>query len=173
MLNTKHIISILLGASAVLSPLGAAEYQEQLGESPEAVITYFPEKYVERTLERFQIPKAQRVSIISALAEKDAEVILIVEEKAAKMNPNPLRDPQYRLQAVKLFRDSLLEVFSSVMSKHGITDRDEVIEMLNDIQQQKAHEFSQSVKEYSQQKSDYRGHKGSHLLRRPLNSYDS
>lgn len=174
MLNNKHIISIMLGVGVVLSPLCAAPLQEQLGESPDAVITYFPKDIVERTLERFQIPKAQRVAIVSALAEKNAEVILLVEEKAVTMNPNPLRDPKYRSESVKIFRDALLEVFNSVMRTHGITDKDELKEMLNDIQQQKAYGFSQSVRNYKENsKNSEQSVRGRvNLSRRPLNTYE-
>jgi hypothetical protein len=68
-----------------------------------------------------------------------------VEEKASKMDPNPLKDPSQRQAAVKLFRDTLFEVFSGVLNEHGVTDEQKVRAMLDDIQHQKAVRFAQCM----------------------------
>lgn len=99
-------------------------------------------------MERFEIPQSQWPSIQSELAEKDREVVPRVEEKAVKMTPNPLRDPQKRQQAVKIFRETLYELFADVMQAHGINNQEQIQRMLNDIQQQKARQFAQCVEQY-------------------------
>ena len=65
-----------------------------------------------------------------------------MEDKAAKMNPNPLKDSQQRQVAVKLFRDTLLEVFSNALTENGFKDKSQFQPMLDDIQQQKAKKFA-------------------------------
>ena len=58
------------------------------------------------------------------------------------MNPNPLKDAQQRQAAVKLFRETLIDLFSSTMKANGISNDQQIQEMLNDIQQQKAKRFA-------------------------------
>lgn len=125
--------------------------------SKDLLLAYFPKVFVDATLGKFNVPKDQWDAIDRELAEKDKNIIKTVESKAEKMNPNPLKDPQQRQVAVKLFRETLLDSFSSVMKAHGISDDKKIQEMLDDIQQQKAKRFAkcmQSLKQDSQQSSN-------------------
>lgn len=116
--------------------------------SPDVLMSYYPERFVAETLDRFEVPQENRDQIISALAEKNKEVVPLVEEKAAKKTPNPLRDPQYRQEAVTIFRETLYELFSSVMQANGINNQEQIQSMLDDIQQQKAKQFAECMERF-------------------------
>lgn len=141
----KSIMGLVIGAGALmtpyslpaLAPSGAADECAK-----ELLLSYFPEPIVTDTLKRFAIPQEKWADIIKSLASKDKEVVKIVEEKAATMNPNPLKDAQQRQAAVKLFRDTLLQVFSDALKENGVTDTSKFQAMLDDIQQQKAKRFA-------------------------------
>jgi len=147
MANKRLALMILCGVCTLFSPVAVSAYSEDADMSQDEMMTYFPSKFVANTLEQYKVPQGQRLAIQNALSDKDQEVINLVEEKAAKMNPNPLRDPQMRQEAIKIFRDSLYEVFSKVMQAHGVTDKEELHSMLDDIQRQKAEYFARMIEE--------------------------
>ena len=114
-------------------------------------MSYFPESLVAKTLEKFKVPQGQRSAIIKELNAKDHEVVSMVEERAGKMTPNPLKDPKHRQEAVKIFRDTLYELFSGVMKTHGINDGEQIQAMLDDLQQQKAKQFASCMEQHQTQ----------------------
>ncbi len=117
--------------------------------SKDLLLAYFPESFVKETFTKFNVPKDKWSALIKGLNDKDKEVIRVVEDKASKMTPNPLKDPQQRQLAVKLFRETLLEIFSNVMKANGVTDDTQISSMLDDIQQQKAKRIAMCIKKDS------------------------
>lgn len=111
----------------------------------EILMHHYPEKFVVVTLKKFQVPEDQQQAIVKELAEKDKNIVKMVENKAASMNPNPLKDPQLRQQAVRMFRETLKEQFASVLNAHGVTDDAKIQQMLDDIQLQKAKQFTECM----------------------------
>ena len=152
----KQLISFVMGACACFSADMMAQDVKVTGDaqavvkdsdcSKELLLAYFPEIFVRETFVKFNVPKDKWDALIKGLNEKDKEVIKVVEDKASKMNPNPLKDPEQRQAAVKLFRETLLEIFSSVLKANGITDDAQISSMLDDIQQQKAKRFAMCIK---------------------------
>lgn len=118
--------------------------------SRELLISYFPKVFVTETLKKYNVPEDKWDAITSDLAQKDQQVIKTVEDKASQMNPNPLKDPQQRQAAVKLFRETLTDLFASTMKANGVTDEKQISDMLNDIQQQKAKRFAMCMQKMSQ-----------------------
>jgi hypothetical protein len=116
--------------------------------SKDQLLSYFPPQFVEETLKRFDISPERREAIKAQLTEKDKEIVQLVQEKAAKLHPNPLGDSQKRQEAVKIFRETLFEIFSSVMEKNGVLDEKKVQSMLDDIQRQKAEQFSRCIERF-------------------------
>ena len=114
------------------------------------VVVLFPAPIVNETLKRFNVPQDKWAGITKSLSNKDKEVVKIVEGKAAGMNPNPLKDPQQRQGAVKLFRETLLQVFTDALKENGLTDTDKFQAMLDDIQQQKAKKFAMCMEKQKQ-----------------------
>lgn len=111
----------------------------------EILMQHFPGKYLSATLKKFNVPEDQQAAIISELAEKDKNIVKMVEEKAAQMDPNPLKDPSQRQVAVKMFRETLLQQFTAVLNAHGVTDGDQIQKMLDDVQLQKAKQFTECM----------------------------
>lgn len=146
----KRLVSqTLFGISATMFPL-AAQAAEDVTKSEdecsqEILLSYFPGVFVAETLNRFNIPKDQVDAIKRELLARDKEIIKQVEAKASKMSPNPLKDPEQRQVAVKLFRETLFENFSVVMKAHGVKDDKQIQAMLDDIQQQKAKRFARCM----------------------------
>jgi hypothetical protein len=118
--------------------------------SRELLISYFPKVFVEETLKKYNVPQDKWDAISSDLAQKDKQVIKTVEDKASKLNPNPLKDPQQRQAAVKLFRETLTDLFASTLKANGVTDDKQIADMLNDIQQQKAKRFAMCMQKMAQ-----------------------
>ena len=124
--------------------------------SKELLLAYFPEVFVTETLKKFNVPQNKWDAIKRDLTNKDKDVIKIVEEKASKMRrfPNPLKDPQQRQAAVKIFRETLLQIFGDTMRANGISDQSQIQSMLDDIQQQKAKRFAKCMEK---QRAEPRG----------------
>lgn len=140
-----NIAGALLGIGAVIMPIGSVHAAVSDECSKDLLLAYFPEIFVNETLKKYNIPQDQWASINKELAARDQDVVKIVEEKAAKLTPNPLKDPQQRQTAVKIFRETLLQVFTDVISQHGVKDEKQIHAMLDDIQQQKAKRFAQCM----------------------------
>lgn len=136
---------IALGALVLPSQVNAAAVMDDEECSQEILLSYFPPVFVSDTLVRFKVPADQHDAIKKELASRDKEIIKQVEAKANKQTPNPLKDPQQRQAAVKLFRDTLLENFTAVLKAHGVTDEKQIQLMLDDIQQQKAKRFARCM----------------------------
>lgn len=137
------LAAVLIATSASMPAIGAEQTVDEC--SRELLLTYFPEPFVKETLKTYNVPEDKWDAIQKSLANKDKDVIQIVEKKAAEMDPNPLKDPQARLAAVKLFRSTLLQLFSEVMQANGITDEKQIQAMLDGIQLQKAQRFAKCM----------------------------
>lgn len=121
--------------------------------SRELLISYFPKVFVTETLKKYNVPQDKWDAIANDLSIKDKQVIKTVEDKASKINPNPLKDPQQRQAAVKLFRETLIDLFSSTMKANGVSDDKQIQDMLNDIQQQKAKRFAMCMQKMANTKN--------------------
>lgn len=134
-----------------MNPSVAVSVEVQTDEcAKELLLSYFPVPIVKETLKKFEIPQDKWESILSALSTKDKEIVKLVEQKAATMSPNPLKDPQQRQAAVKLFRETLLDAFSKSLQDNGVTDSSKYQAMLDDIQQQKAKKFAMCMEKQKQ-----------------------
>ncbi len=152
-LPIKLAFSILftLGAAhtAQISAQTDAPARPAVGDcSREFLIAYFPPSLVEGALKKANIPQDKWANITKALTASEKDIITQVEEKASKITPNPLKDPQQRQVAVKIFRDTLYTIFSDVLKKNDITDDKQIQSMLDDIQQEKARKFTDCLEQH-------------------------
>jgi hypothetical protein len=147
------LASLLLGLGAIIMPHSTIGAVVSDACSKELLLAYFPQNFVTVTLKKFNVPQDQWDGIAKDLAAKDKDVVKEVEEKAAKLTPNPLKDrsPEQRQAAVKIFRESLSDIFSTVLKAHGVTDDKQVQAMLADIQQQKATNFAKCMEKQKNQ----------------------
>lgn len=148
-MNKSLPLKLFMGAALMGStftiPVEAVNPVEEC--SKELLLSYFPEGFVRETLKKYNVPQDKWDAIVKELNEKDKEVVKIVEERAAKVNPNPLKDPQQRHEAVKIFKETLTDIFSTTLKKNGVSDTTQMQQMLDDIQQQKAKRFAQCMEQ--------------------------
>lgn len=147
----KTLTGVLLAGSAFVVPAQSEAANPVEECSKELLLSYFPEPFVKESLKKFNVPQDKWNSIVKELNEKDREIVKLVEQKATKLSPNPLKDPQQRQAAVKIFRETLTETFSAVLKKNGIADDTQIQQMLDDVQQQKAKRFSQCMEQHRSQ----------------------
>jgi hypothetical protein len=114
--------------------------------SLETFKAFFHPVFVTDVFSRYNVPREEWDAIIHELAEEDKNVFALVEEKAATMDPNPLKDPTQREAAIRLFRDTQIEIFSRVLKAHNITDDQQILSMLDEIQKQKAKAFAECMR---------------------------
>jgi len=143
----KTLMGLALAGSAFVSPVQVAAANPVEECSKELLLSYFPETFVRESLKKYDVPKDKWDSIVKELNEKDKDIVKIVEEKASKLNPNPLKDPQQRQAAVKIFRETLTDSFATTLKKNGVTDENQIQQMLDDVQQQKAKRFAQCMEQ--------------------------
>lgn len=151
----KQATALLLGLGLCIIPVSshavvAAQNTDDC--SKEILLSYFPAPYVIETLKKFNVPQNKWDSIVTALSITDKTIISDVENKANKIRPNMMKDPQQRQAVVKLFRETLLKAFGEAMKSNGITDEKNFQAMLDDIQQQKAKAFARCMEKHKNDK---------------------
>lgn len=112
----------------------------------EELMTFFPQQVVESILLKTKLPKEQATKIAEELSHKDKELSKLVEEKAAKLDPNPFKDLSQRDLAIKIYRETLYEVFSKVLKAHGVTDEDQIQTLLDEVQVAKSKLFIECIR---------------------------
>lgn len=126
--------------------------EEAMGCSKEVLMTFFPQPIVKAILIRNKIPAEQAEAISKELANKDQDIVKMVEKKAAQSENNPFRDFSHREEAIKMFREILFEVFSDVLKKYGVEDKEKLRKILDDIQEAKGKLFVECIKKENLQK---------------------
>lgn len=113
----------------------------------DVLMTFFPQPVVKAVLIQHKIPQDKAEVIAKELSQKSQDVAKIVESKASKMDPNPFNDLSQRDTAVKIFRETLFEVFSQALKSNGIEkDNAEIQNILDDMQEAKGKLFVECIK---------------------------
>lgn len=112
----------------------------------EELMTFFPQQVVESILIKAKLSPAQAASIAAELSQKDQKLTKIVEDKAAKLDPNPFKDLSQRDLAIKIYRETLYEVFAKVLKAHGVTNEDQIQALLDEMQAAKSKLFIECIR---------------------------
>ncbi|CUI16560.1 putative secreted protein [Candidatus Protochlamydia naegleriophila] len=112
----------------------------------EELMTYFPQPLVKAILLKSNVQEEQAAAIAEDLAQKGQELEKVVAEKAAKLDPNPFKDLSQRDVAIKIYRETLYEVFAKVMKNHGITSEDQIQTLLDEMQLAKSKLFIDCIR---------------------------
>jgi hypothetical protein len=153
----KRMVSSLCCATAIaismfscLTLLHAETTETLLSNSmkctKEELMTFFPQQIVESILIKAKLPKEQATLIAEELSKKDRELAKIVEDKAAKLEPNPFKDLSQRDLAIKIYRETLYEVFAKVLKSHGVTNEDQIQSLLDEMQAEKSKLFIECIR---------------------------
>lgn len=112
----------------------------------EELMRFFPEQLVESILIKAKLPKEKADAIAQELAQKDKELARLVEEKSAKIDPNPFKNLSQRDLAVRIYRETLYEVFAKVLKAHDITDDDQIQTLLDELQEARSKLFIECIR---------------------------
>lgn len=112
----------------------------------EELMTFFPQQVVQSILLQAGLTKEQSTDIARELSQKDRELAKTVEEKAAKLDPNPFKDLSQRDLAIKIYRETLYEIFAKVLKSHGVKDEDQIQTLLDEIQIAKSKLFIECIR---------------------------
>lgn len=112
----------------------------------EELMTFFPQQVVQSVLTQAHLPKDQVDAIAKELTQKDRELAKLVEEKAAKVEPNPFKDLSQRDLAIRIYRETLYEVFAKVLKAHGVTNEDQIQTLLDEMQTAKSKLFIECIR---------------------------
>lgn len=119
----------------------------------EELMRFFPEQVVRPILIQAKIPEKEADAIAQALAQKDVELAKIVEEKSSKIDPNPFKNLSQRDLAIKIYRETLYEVFAKVLKEHGISDADQVQSLLDKLQEARSKLFIECIAKQTKNQS--------------------
>lgn len=133
---------LFIGIGLVCAPIAVSAASDARC-SKDVLLPFFPKVFLNEALKKYEVPADQWVGIANDLAAKDKEVILLVEEKANKMNPNPLKDPSKRTESVKLFDETLQKIFADVLHAHGVNDEAKIQAIFNEVKQERMKRFSE------------------------------
>ena len=114
--------------------------------SKEELMSFFPQPVVQAVLLEAKFSNEDAAVISKELSQKNPELVKIIEEKASKMDPNPFKDLSQRDQGLKIYRETLFEMFSKVLKAHGITDEDQAHTLLEDIRESKSKQFIECIR---------------------------
>lgn len=120
--------------------------------SKEVLMSFFPKPIVTDVLTENKISNDKITVIVSELAKQNDSIIKMVQEKASKMDPNPLKDPAKREEAAKIFKGTILDVFGNVLKAQGVTDEAQIKTMLDTIQERKAKLFADCMQKMQPKK---------------------
>ena len=112
----------------------------------EDLSNYFPKVVVKPVLMKADISAEKAEIIAEDLSNKDGEIEKIVKDKYSKLDPNPLNDPSQRDVAIKVYRESLFQVFSKPLKAQGINDDDKIRALLDEIQRTKSKLFIECIR---------------------------
>lgn len=114
--------------------------------SKEQLMSFFPQPIVQSVLADTDLTQDQIATIARDLSQKDQELSKRVEQKASKLNPNPFNDLSQRDLAIKIYNETLYEVFAEALKTHGITQDDQIQILLNKMREMKSKLFIECIR---------------------------
>jgi len=129
-----------------VAPPAAPSITSTINCSKEELMTFFPQTVVQAVLINQNFSAEDAKAIALELSQKNPELIRIVEEKASKLDPNPFKDLSQRDLGLKIYRETLYEVFSKVLKAHGISDENKIQMLLDEIREAKSKLFIECIR---------------------------
>ena len=112
----------------------------------EELMRFFPEQIVQSVLVKAKLPQEQADAIARDLSQKDRELAKLVEERSSKVDPNPFKNLSQRDLAIKIYRETLYEVFAKVLKAHGVTSDDQIQTLLDELQEARSKLFIECIR---------------------------
>lgn len=126
----------------------AAEVDDQVLSkcTKEELMTFFPPEVVKSVLIKAKVAPEQASDVANELAKKDPELTKMVEDKAAKLDQDPFKDLSQRDLAIKIYRETLYEVFAKVLKAHGMKNEDQIQSLLDEMNDAKSKLFIECIR---------------------------
>lgn len=99
----------------------------------EELMLFFPEGVVKNVLVQANFSEEESEGIAKELGVKDRGIAKLVDQKAAQYQPNPFKELSQRDQAIKIYQETVFEVFANVLKEHGIKDENQIRSLLEEI----------------------------------------
>lgn len=113
----------------------------------EELMMFFPKPIVKEVLIKgTDLSEEEAENISKELVVKDQGLVQLVDEKAARYNPNPFHDLSQRDKAVRIYQETLFEVFAEVLKKHGLNDEKRIHALLENVRSIKSHMFVDCIR---------------------------
>lgn len=145
----KYFCCALLASSLLFADTTEVVLSGSMKCTKEELMRFFPEQVVQSILVKRGVPKEKADLIAKELSAKDLELSKLVEEKSEKLEPNPFKNISQREAAAKVYRETLYEVFSKALKPYGITDKDQIQAMLDDLQEARSKLFIECIRKQS------------------------
>jgi hypothetical protein len=127
-------------ALLVILPLAVLQGEEKACIR-EIESTFFNPFFVSQALSLHDVSQSTWSQVNLELQKKIPSLHPLVLEKAAKMQPNPLKTPFQPHEAAQVVEEALYEVFASVLAEFNIQNAYEIREMFNYIREQQNSRF--------------------------------
>lgn len=85
-------------------------------------IHFFVDSLVNQSLSFYDVRQELWVPINEELREKSKEIPAMMIKKTARLVPNPLEYPMQKFETAKLLKETLFDVFSSVLHKYNVDE---------------------------------------------------
>lgn len=145
MFGLNRFVALALVCIAPSSLLLSADTKPTLDREKdcgdEVLRSFFPKEFVDQVLQKHNVPKDKWDAIDKDLAQADKEVFKSIEAKNKELASDLRQDADARRQFIDYFRTTLTKSFGDVLKKYGITDENQIEEMLEEIQQLKLDRF--------------------------------
>lgn len=105
-----------------LSTLFSVYGDEEMGCYNRLEVDFFNEKFVAEALQLNHVYQSSWYLFNSALKVSAGAVPMMVQRRAEKMTPNPLRYPIQKREAALLLNQVLFEVFDKTVKEFGLTN---------------------------------------------------
>ncbi len=126
--------------------------------SKEELMMFFPKPVVKGVLIKAHFSEKDADSIANLLAAEDRGMAKIVDEKASHYSPNPFKDLSQRDQAIKIYQETLFEVFANALKSHGIKDENQIRSLLDEVRTIKSKMFIECIKQQQDEKNSLAKH---------------
>jgi len=115
--------------------------------SKEELMMFFPQPIVKNVLVLdAHLDEKDAEDISTELAIQDKGLAQLVDERASRYTQNPFKDLSQRDQAIKIYQETLFEVFANVLKGHGIKDEQQIRTLLDEIRSVKSKMFIDCIR---------------------------
>lgn len=120
--------------------------EEPVKCTKEELINFFPQQVVEHVLIKAKIPRDKAHKIAVELSQKNMELLNTVEEKSSHLQKNLSNNSNLQDQTIKIYGDTLHDMFTKVLKAYGIDDETQAQNLLEQIRLERSKHFIECLR---------------------------